>query len=116
MRFGVCTDPTNGPAVAAAGFQFIEASVQSLLQGETTDEQWKGLEVVTACPLPVPSANMLVPASLKITGPAVQPERLSAYLKRVTERARKARIDILVFGSGGARNVPEGFDRGEAKR
>ena len=115
MRFGVCTDPANGSAVAAAGFQFVEGSVQALLQGETPDEQWKGLEVVTACPLPVPCANLLVPASLKITGPTVQPDRLASYIQRVAERASKARIDILVFGSGGARNAPDGFDRNQAR-
>jgi sugar phosphate isomerase/epimerase len=33
----------------------------------------------------------------------------------VTSRAQKAGMKILVFGSGGARNVPEGFDRERAQ-
>lgn len=64
--------------------------------------------------LPVEAANTLVPASLKITGPAVSMDALRAYMSRVTERAQRLGLKVLVFGSAGARNVPEGFDRHRA--
>jgi sugar phosphate isomerase/epimerase len=102
--------------VQAAGFQFVEASVQALLEGMKPDGEWKGLEAATACPLPIPSVNVMVPGSLKITGPEADLGKLREYMDRVLERARKTRTTIIVFGSGGARQVPEGFDREEAKQ
>jgi len=116
MRFGVCTDLGKAPAVQAAGFQFVEASVQGLLEGMKDDREWKGLEAATACPLPIPSANVMVPGTLKITGPQADLGKLREYMVRVLERARKTRTTIIVFGSGAARHAPEGFDRDEAKQ
>ena len=116
MRFGICTGPSNAAAVQAAGFHYIEASVQSLLEGLKPEAEWKGLEVATACPLPTPAANVMVPGSLKITGPDADLNKLRPYMQTVLERAHKTRTTIIVFGSGGARNVPEGFDRARAKQ
>src|SRR5690606_15307593 len=65
--------------------------------------------------LPIPSANVLVPGNLKITGPDANLETLRSYMTRVLTRAAKVGIRTLVFGSGGARAVPEGFDRDIAR-
>jgi sugar phosphate isomerase/epimerase len=72
------------------------------------------MEQVETSPLPVLAANLLVPAAMKVTGPDVNLDALHTYMQRVTRRARRAGIEILVFGSGGARQVPEGFDRERA--
>jgi sugar phosphate isomerase/epimerase len=115
MEFGVCTSVDNAPAVKAAGWDYVEDSVQSLLQGLTPDADWQGLRRVQDAPLPVPTCNLLVPASLKITGPDASPPQLRAYLDTVLRRAAQCRIEILVFGSGGARQIPDGFDRNTAR-
>jgi sugar phosphate isomerase/epimerase len=111
MRFGICTTIDKADAVAAAGWDYVEESVQGLLRG--LEEKWSppGNTV-----LPVPAANMLVPAALKITGPAVDPAALQRYIKTVAARAKIVGIQTLVFGSGGARNVPDGFDRATARK
>jgi sugar phosphate isomerase/epimerase len=36
---------------------------------------------------------------------------LEKYVKTVFERAEKAKVEVVVFGSGGARSIPDGFDR-----
>lgn len=115
MQFGVCTACNAAEAVKAAGWDFIEDSVQRLLQGQTPDEQWHGGEQAGQSPLPIAAANMLVPGSLKITGPAVDAPALQQYMQRVLRRANQIGIQTLVFGSGGARQVPEGFDRTKAR-
>ncbi len=61
--------------------------------------------------LPISAANSLVPGDLKIVGPVVDFERLRKYIGNVTARAQRVGMKTLVFGSGGARNVPDGFDR-----
>jgi len=114
MQFGICTTLDHAPAARAAGWDYIEESVQGLLQGEVSDDQWKGLEKAKASPLPIACANMLVPASLKITGPTADLVKLREYMSTVLKRAAMIGIETLVFGSAGARNVPEDFDQAHA--
>src|SRR4051794_4457938 len=106
MRFGICTTIEKSAAARDAGWDYIEESVQGLLQGLESDERWTGPQRAKAAPLPILAANMLVPAALKITGPDVDVEQLSAYMREVLRRADQMNIRTLVFGSGGARNVP----------
>src|SRR5256885_16280361 len=103
MRFGFCTSYEKADAFGAAGWDFIEECVQGFLQGLIPDEQWKGMDKLQISALPIPSANMLVPADLKITGPSADMEKLQLYISRVIQRAGKTGTRTLVFGSGGAR-------------
>jgi D-psicose/D-tagatose/L-ribulose 3-epimerase len=114
MRFGICTSIEKSSAVRDAGWDFIEESVQGLLKGLEPDESWMGRERAKQSAVPILAANMLVPASLKVTGPDVDPEQLAAYMRTVLRRADELNIRTLVFGSGGARNVPDGFPRDTA--
>ena len=114
MRFGICTRLENAPAARDAGWDFVEESVQGLLQGTEPDERWTGRDRAATSVLPILAANMLVPASLKITGADVDEDKLAAYMRTVCRRAALLGIRTLVFGSGGARQVPDGFDRGRA--
>jgi D-psicose/D-tagatose/L-ribulose 3-epimerase len=114
MRFGICTTIEKSAAAGDAGWDFIEESVQGLLKGLEPDEQWTGRARVRASALPILAANMLVPGSLRITGPDVNKEGLAAYMRAVLRRAEQLNIRTLVFGSGGPRNVPEGFARDTA--
>jgi len=116
MRFGFCTSYDKADAFHAAGWDFIEECVQTFLQGTLTDAQWFGMDKLQISALPIPAANMLVPGDLKITGPAVDQAKLPTYMSRVIERAARTKTHTLVFGSGGARNVPEGFSRETAKQ
>jgi len=114
-KFGICARIAQAPAVQATGWDFVEESVQALLEGLLPDEQWHGAERLKASPLGVTCANMLVPAALKITGPEVDLGALKQYMQRVTSRAHQLGLKLLVFGSAGARNLPEGFDRNRAQ-
>jgi sugar phosphate isomerase/epimerase len=114
MRFGICTQLENAGAVKAAGWEFVEESVQGLFQG--LQPEWGGQARAVTSALPIPSANMLVPGALKITGPDANLDKLREYMTRVLERATQTETRTLVFGSGGARNVPDGFDRAKAKQ
>jgi sugar phosphate isomerase/epimerase len=116
MRFGICTSYDKADGVKSAGWDFIEECVQTFHQGLLPDEQWMGMDKLQISALPIPAANMLVPGDLKITGPVVDTGKLQTYITRVIERAGKTQTRVLVFGSGGARNVPAGFDREAAKR
>ena len=60
------------------------------------------------------SSAQFISGSLKITGPKVDPAALKAYVEVTLERTERAGVEVMVFGSGGARQVPDGFDRTKA--
>jgi sugar phosphate isomerase/epimerase len=115
MKFGVCTDFSSGPVLAKAGFDFIELVVQSHLKPQEPEDNFRPvLEQIKACPVRCSAANCFVPGSLKICGPDASLEKLEAYVSVAFERAKRAGIKTIVFGSGGARQIPDGVDRGSA--
>ncbi len=115
IRWGYCTKAGDAERFKAAGWDYVEENIQGLLQGTAADDAWTGAASAKACVLPIPAGNSMVPATLKITGPAVDLSALTAYLATTFARAAKVGMKTLVFGSGGARNYPDGFDRGTAK-
>ena len=117
MRFAVCS---NDPAVIAdsreAGFDYVEVSVPNFVRpSEPEDAFAETLASYRAAGLPIESANLFLPRELRCTGPdAVPMERLVEYAGTVCRRLASASVPILVFGSGGARKLPEGWPKEKA--
>ncbi len=117
MKIGYCCGPDQAALAAAAGFDYIEWSVGALLKPQADRSAFEAaLSQVKAAPLPCPVVNCFVPGDLKITGPTADPAALKHYVTTTFERAEQAGVRTIVFGSGGARRVPDGFDPGEAHR
>lgn len=116
MRFGVCVPVASAALARQQGWDFVEENIQTLFQGQLPDAQWQNLATIKQAPLPVLAANCLIPGSMKITGPSVDFAAVTQYITHVMARARQAGTKTLVFGSAGARNVPEGFDRQQARQ
>ena len=116
VKFGICGGVDKSAAIKAAGYDYLEGSVQSLFQGLKDDAEWTGKSQVESTRMSVPAANMLVPGDLKVVGPAVDVAKLTTYMQRILPRAAKCGTKVLVFGSGVARNVPDGFSRDEARK
>jgi len=111
MRIGLCTSITNASAAAEAGFDFIEENVQSLLVPNEPEEAFApNLAAVKSAPLKTRAANCFVPATLKCTGPDADVDRLGKYAATAFRRAQQAGIRTIVFGSGGARQMPAGYE------
>ena len=110
MQFGVCCDPAMTGCAATAGYDFAEWSVGALLKPREPQGAFlAALEAVRGAKLPFPVVNCFVPADLKITGPDVDRSELLKYVATAFERAELAGVETIVFGSGGARRIPEGF-------
>jgi sugar phosphate isomerase/epimerase len=109
MKFGVCISVAQAAAIREAGWDYVEENVQSLLKG--TQPTW---DAPAGAVLPTPAANSMVPGNLPIVGPNVDRAKLQSYMTNVLTRAKQIGMHTIVFGSGGARNVPEGFDREKA--
>ena len=114
MKLGICTEPETFQS-APAGLDYLEVGVQNVLVPQEDQAKFRvSLEAVKACPVPVEAANCFLPASLKSTGPEVDQAALDAYVRTAMARANQVGIEIIVFGSGGSRRVPDGFDRAAA--
>ena len=115
MKVGLCTSPENATLARDAGFDYIEGNVQGLLVAEQSDEFFAGhLKAARGAVLPITAANCFLPGTLKCVGPDVDEDRLVRYAETAFRRAQEAGIRLIVFGSGGARQIPEGFSRDEA--
>src|SRR5690606_17291330 len=98
-----------------AGFDFIECKVTSLLPEESGDVVSPILAQHKAAPVPVAAFNVLLPGTLKIVGPEVDSARIGRYLDNALARVHEIGSEIVVFGSGTARAIPNGFPAAEAR-
>jgi len=115
MKIGICTSVDQASFSAQAGFDYIEENVQSFLVPEEPESVFAPkLAAAQSCVLPVKAACCFLPGALKCTGPAVDLERIAHYAETAFRRARQVGIDRIVFGSGGSRQIPDGFNRATA--
>ena len=115
MKLGVFGSPEDTRALAQAGFDYVEINMVRDLQPEL-DLEGAGARLadVADCALPTPVACIFLPGSYKLTGPDVDEPSLERYVRTAFARAQQAGVKIVVFGSGGARRIPDGTDRGQA--
>lgn len=110
MRFGICAGDKveNISIVANAGFDYVESNFQFISNGEKErlDAYYNELKKYN---IKCEAANCFLPGSLHATGPDVDKNALSEYVKRGMDNGARLGLKIAVFGSGGARRVPEGF-------
>jgi len=115
MRFGVCAGPEKAPLLAETGYDYIELSASGQLAPDEDDAAWdEKRRLIEAMPL-VPETFNLLMKGLKITGPEAIPGALENYVHTTFARAAQVGGKIIVFGSGGARRVPDSYSREEAK-
>lgn len=94
--------------LAACGYDYVEmplAQMMALESGEF-DEL---VSFVASVGIPCEACNNFIPASHPITGNLVDRKKLSEYIDEALDRADKLGARSIVFGSSGAKNVPEGF-------
>lgn len=115
FRFGVCTSIDNIDSAAALGFEFIEFSF-SRLNALTEEEFREAVKKVEASPIRVEACNGMLPPEMKVTGEDVNEQVIRAYLDKTYARAKLLGVEVVVFGSGGARNAPAGYPHEKAWR
>ena len=106
--------PATLKTLSEAGCDFFEFGVGMLCpeSPKSLFEDFK--DMLSDYSLRADCFNSFIPADLKVTGPNVDKARLDNYLANATERAAELGGEIIVFGSGGARQVPEGFSHKRA--
>ena len=113
VQVGVCTPLKNIDAARTAGFEYLELGTSEIAALSDADYE-SALARIKELGLPVPVTNLFLPATLKVTGPEVDREEQIRYVRKAFARLSRLGTGIVVFGSGGARRVPEGFPKEEA--
>ncbi len=111
MRFGVCAPLDALQIVTEAGYGYLEPPVAGMLQPERPDAEVMPplLEHFASSRLKPETFNLLLPGDLKVVGPGTDKVRQALYLDAAFQRASRLGGQIAVFGSGGARRIPEGW-------
>jgi sugar phosphate isomerase/epimerase len=113
VQVGYCTPLKDIDAAKAAGFDYVELSTSELASLSDADFDAAAAHVKDVG-LPVPATNLFLPATLKVTGPQIDREQQMAYVKKAFARLARLGTQVVVFGSGGARRVPDGFSHDDA--
>src|SRR3954470_1350233 len=119
LRFGVAAFGAVNPlasvdVLAPIGFDYIEPA---LAQTTALDDAARAAAhaALTKARIPVETMNWFLPGTdIKVTGPDVDPAKVRAYVERALGVAESFGAKVIVFGSPGARTVPEGFPRERA--
>src|SRR5439155_26894583 len=96
-----------------AGFDYLELSTSEI--AALSDAEYESAVArIRQLGLPVPVTNLFLPATLKVTGPEADRDEQIRYVRKAFARLSRLGTGIVVFGSGGARRVPDGFSKDEA--
>ncbi len=118
MRFGCCTNMvaaySGGTGIehiedlAKIGYDYIELPLAQIM--DLQDEAFAVLKhQVEASHIPCEVCNNFFPAHIRLTGNKTNKDEISKYVEEALIRAAQLGVRIIVFGSSGAKNVPEDF-------
>ena len=116
-RIGVCSNPDEWELITANKYAFIEANALSFLIPREEDATFeKHLAIAKKTATPIYSTNVLFPGDIRLTGEGVDTAAIARHVEVAMRRAEQTGIKIVALGSGGARQVPDGFPYKEARK
>jgi sugar phosphate isomerase/epimerase len=120
MRFGICISLNQALQLKEFPFDYLEEGVQRFLVPERPQQEFEALRhEARRLPVAIEAVNALLPGDLVLVATPTQEvdtARIERYIKTTLQRAEQAGVRIIVFGSGGARRCPEGYNHDEALR
>lgn len=116
MRLGCCVPLDRAEAVAAAGYDYWEPPVAAVAPSEGEQVFAAARRRFQGLALRPEAWNCLLPGDLKVTGPDVDAAAVDRHLNVAFDRIAELGGRVVVFGSGRARAVPDGFDRSQAEQ
>lgn len=119
MRFGCCvgmfsskSDPIGRsylPVLKELNYDFAELPLAQVMD-LSNNEFISLVEELHELSLPCDCCNNFLPGFLRLTGEKTAPAGvLDAYLEKALYRASALGAKIVIFGSSGAKNIPEGY-------
>ena len=123
MKFGCCANMVaTGPdgigleiveQLAEVGYDYIELSLAHMMA--LPDAEFRALALrVARSGIRCEACNNFYPRTVRLTGDTVDWQQVQEYTGRALARAAELGAQTIVFGSSGAKNVPEGFPMARA--
>lgn len=123
LRYGCCvnmithTENVSGidviPVLKELGFDYADLSLSHLCALDEATFSNVQSEIL-GIGLPLEACNNFFPGDLRLTGPEVNKDLIVTYLDKAFKRASALGVKVIVFGSGLARMVPQGFSMSQA--
>ena len=108
IRLGICTDIENAGIMKEIGYDYVELNL-SRIAAMSEEEFGQLLQAAKESPLPVEAVNSMLPGSFSLCSEDGLSDLLKDYLEKAFGRAGQLGVAVAVFGSGGARSMPEGM-------
>ena len=114
---GVVQTLENASMLKEHGYAYIVESVGRIISPRSvTEPQFReNVTRVKQSAIPVYAFNIFIPGNLKVVGPDVNEQAVLAYADSVLQRCKATGVQRIIWGSGGSRRVPEGFDHEKAR-
>lgn len=113
MKIGVCGGFDRIVTAAEYGFDYIETNFRTLAVSDL-DKYYAFNNELIKNGITCEAANCFLPGDMKITGNNVDYNTIEKYLQTGFARAEETGIKVVVMGSGGARNIPDGYSYSDA--
>jgi sugar phosphate isomerase/epimerase len=116
-QIGIVQNIEADSLVHAAGYgQLVESASKLLFPRTVTDAQFEqNLAAIRKLRTPLYAYNIFMPGDLKLVGPEVNEQAVLTHAEAVFRRCRDTGVKMIMWGSGGSRRVPDGFDAAQAK-
>ncbi len=110
MKFGVCigTNVENMKIAKSLGYDYCEGHSQ-----EIANKPIEHIDAMKATGMPVYAANCFI--GLRVVGEERDDAQIAEYLERLFSRGNYLGIKYFVFGSSGARRIPDGMSIEEGR-
>ena len=114
---GIAAPLDKAAALKAEGAEFLTESVGNFLVPDKAEAEFeKNLEKLKASPLPILACNGFIrPANLHCVGPEANHHAILTWAETTFRRMKKANGKFIVFGSGSARQIPNGWPKDKAE-
>lgn len=115
-EIGIAEHLKNDSIITAAGFCCNTESIGRWVSPiAVSDEQFeKNIQIFKTLKTPIFAFNIFIPAELKVVGPDVNEEAVLAYVEKVMFRLSQTDTRVIIWGSGGSRRLPDGWDKKKA--
>lgn len=116
-EIGIVQSLENDSLVRSFGYRYLVESVARLISPKNvTEEQFQeNAKKMKSLSHPLYACNIFIPGELKVVGPEVNEVAILEYTEEVFKRCQRANVNMIIWGSGGSRRLPDGFDKERAK-
>ena len=103
------------PIFEKMGYDYVELPLAQVMA--LSDEAFLRMNKnIKSFKIPIEACNNFFPPSVRLTGEEATTEKILEYVRTATDRAAQMGVRVIVLGSAGAKNIPQGFPVEEARK